>query len=228
MAMAECHAVVGNGEETESCYLTVAEYDRKNIEARARLARFYEAMGLVDQAMKYVTEAMELGQAESIPRGKRRYARRAAQLAKELRSAELEGRAPDNNAVEELEGQDSLISVTRRMAGGRASGRGPTDEAGHPMNDSDNVRYLYGRMLEMQDAMRSGDENATENWLDIADALIRDFRSNRVFFPIQKRMVFLGYSREAQRKAGRLSTTTLLDEVQNIADRLQNVLGMPP
>lgn len=227
MAMAECYTECQNAEGAEICYLTVAEYDHKNVEARAKLAKFYETMGLADQAMKYVTEAVELGQVESMPRRKRRSARRAAQLAKELRSTELEARTPDNQ-VEGLEGQDSLISVTGPMAADRAGDRGFEGVADRPMQDADNVRYLHGRMLEVQPAMRAGDENATENWLDIADALIRDFRSNRVFFPLQRRMVFLGYSREAQRKAGRVKTTTLMDEVQNIADRLQNVLGTCP
>ena len=80
-------------------------------------------------------------------------------------------------------------------------------------------------MLQLQPAMGQGNDGATEDWLDIADALLRDFRSNRVFYPFQRRIVFMGYSREAQRKAGRLRSTTLMDEMQEMAGRLQESLG---
>jgi general transcription factor 3C polypeptide 3 (transcription factor C subunit 4) len=90
----------------------------------------------------------------------------------------------------------------------------------------DHVQYLYSKLLELRPNMRDGQADSTEDWLDIADALLRDFRSNRVFFPLQRHMVFLGYSREAQRKAGRFKPRTIMDEVQEMAGRLQASLGM--
>ncbi|KAK2853309.1 hypothetical protein FQN49_005200 [Arthroderma sp. PD_2] len=230
LAMAECYDACGNEEEAERCYLTVAEYDKMNIEARTKLAKFYEKMGMTEQALKYVTEAADIGREEAMSRRKPRFGPNIRQLASYFRAAEDE------------------LSVTR---GGMLSvGRYASTEAGAPTSlitssttnlprelrvpetvplqpDGENVRYLYTKMLELQPYMREGRKDATEDWLDIAYALLWDFRSNRVFFPLQKRMTFLGYSREAQRKAGRLKSTTLLDELQEISDRLQASMGTP-
>ncbi|KAL1953622.1 hypothetical protein VTO42DRAFT_2540 [Malbranchea cinnamomea] len=223
MDIADCYAACGTDEEAESCYLTVVEYDRQNIEARVKLAKYYEKMGMLEQAMKYITEAAEIGRSESFPRRGRRYGNRAAQLAREFRSAEAGGRARGNRAGMETTRASGPISLmTGPIAADRQRAREPELSFEERAN---NVQYLYGKMQELKPVMRAGDEASTEDWLDIADALLREFRSNRVFFPVQRRMLFLGYSREAQRKAGRYKPSTLFDEIQDIAERLQAALG---
>ncbi|KAK2734615.1 transcription factor TFIIIC subunit tfc4 [Onygenales sp. PD_40] len=235
MSMAECYMACENDEAAENCYLTVVEYDENNIEARAKLAKFYEKLGMVEQALKYVNEAMELGRQESMPKRKRRFGSRAVQLAKEFRSTEEGG-----HAMATYEGaigvdQDEFgPTPTAAVSGGLMTSAAPASKKRKQAKETrvqdigiDHIKYLYSKLLEIQPAMRDGEEDATEDWLDIADALLRDFRSNRVFFPLQKRMVFLGYSREAQRKAGQLKSTTIMDEVEEMAGRLQATLGTP-
>ncbi|EDN08336.1 conserved hypothetical protein [Histoplasma mississippiense (nom. inval.)] len=75
MSMAECYVACENDEAAENCYLTVVEYDRNNIVARAKLAKFYE----------------KLGRQESMPRRRRKFGSRALQLAREFRSTESGG-----------------------------------------------------------------------------------------------------------------------------------------
>ena len=203
MDMGDCYTACGNSEEAEGCYLTVVEYDPQNIEARTHLAKYYESLNMLDQAMKFVMEAVDIGRAEAMPSRRRGYVNKAGQLAREFREAEEGGYA-------------------RVVAG-----------AAHYQDDSDksveattaNVRYLYGKMKDIEPEMRAKDETAIEDWLDIADALTREFRSNRIFFPLQRKMTFLGYSREAQKQAGRLKTFTALDEIIDMAERLQGALG---
>jgi general transcription factor 3C polypeptide 3 (transcription factor C subunit 4) len=227
MALGQCYEACQNEEGMESSYLTVAEYDRKNLDVRVKLATFYERMGMANQAMKWISEAGELARSDSMPKKKRRNAlgARVAQVAKEFRAAESEGRTRE----ERTERRATLVpAITGPVSFTKTRDRGP--EAGGQerrtrQQDTHDIQYLYGKMLELQPAMRAGDEDATEDWLDIADALIRDFRANRVFFPLQRSMGFLGYSREAQRKAGKLRTTTLIDQIQDISDRLQSTLG---
>ena len=42
---------------------------------------------------------------------------------------------------------------------------------------------------------------------------------------MQRNVVFMGYSREAQKKAGKHKGKSLLDEMQEMAGRLQESLG---
>ncbi|OJD18911.1 hypothetical protein AJ78_01097 [Emergomyces pasteurianus Ep9510] len=232
MSMAQCYMACENDEAAENCYLTVVEYDENNIEARAKLAKFYEKLGMIDQALKYVNEAIELGRRESMPRRRRRFGSRALQLAREFRSTEAGGVAMATyEGPIGAENEDWASPTPAGASGGLVTSTAPLSKKRRQAKEeyvgTDHIRYLYTKLLDLERAMREGQEDATEDWLDIADALLRDFRSNRVFFPMQRHMVFLGYSREAQRKAGRLKSTTIMDEVEEMAGRLQASLGTP-
>jgi general transcription factor 3C polypeptide 3 (transcription factor C subunit 4) len=234
MTMGECFMECGDTEEAESCYLTVAVNDEKDMEVRVRLARLYESTGMAEQAFKYVNEAVILGH-ESTTR--KRKETRAGRLARELRSArEGEGHGyrraasmstPPGSPLESANERTSPTPLTASLtfSSQAPSGKSVTKEPEE--ETADHIQFLYRKLLELRPKMREGDEDITEDWLDIADALLRDFRSNRVFFPLQRHLMFLGYSREAQRKAGRLRTRTLMDEMQDMAKRLQATLGTP-
>jgi general transcription factor 3C polypeptide 3 (transcription factor C subunit 4) len=80
------------------------------------------------------------------------------------------------------------------------------------------MQFLFRKLLQLEPTMQAGDGEATEDWLDIADALLREFRANRAFYPLQRNVVFLGYTNRTGKK-------TLLDEMQEMAGRLQESLG---
>ncbi|QSS61549.1 transcription factor tfiiic complex subunit sfc4 [Histoplasma capsulatum] len=231
MSMAECYVACENDEAAENCYLTVVEYDRNNIVARAKLAKFYEKLGMIEQALKYVNEAIELGRQESMPRRRRKFGSRALQLAREFRSTESGGNSlaiyegPIGAEIENWRTTTPPASVPGGLVTSAAPLSKKRRQAKEEYVGADHIRYLYSKLLDLEQAMREGQEDVTEDWLDIADALLRDFRSNRVFFPMQRNMIFSGYSREAQRKAGRLKSTTIMDEMEEMAGRLQATLG---
>ncbi|KAI1942976.1 transcription factor TFIIIC subunit tfc4 [Ophidiomyces ophidiicola] len=227
MAMAECYMASHDDAATESCLLTVAEYDPMNIEARAKLAKFYERCNMMDQALKYVTEAIELGRQESIPIRKRRGnpSSRIEHLVKEFRSLESgvtdQGIGPENLLLSEYGGIGSLYS-TGQAGLPNSTERGFNNKV---TPSSEHVRYLYQKLLEFQPSMRAGGEEETEDWLDIADALLRNFRSNRLFFPLQKQEVFTGYSRISQSNPEGLKGADIMDEIYEMAGRIQAATG---
>ncbi|EEP81788.1 conserved hypothetical protein [Uncinocarpus reesii 1704] len=231
MAMADCYLACQNDSDAEGCLLTVVEYDKTNIEARVTLAKFYERLGMMDQALKYVTEAVELGRQESIPMRKRRanFGARIEQLVKEFRSIESSDGAPRDMELELPRLSDQMeaapISFTGAAQLPTLKESRPEDRIASALQTAEHVRYLYSKSLEMRPAMRAGDEEPTEDWLDIVEALLRTFRSNRVFFPLQKRTMFAGYSKEALRKAGSAQRVDVLDEVDELASRIQAAMG---
>ena len=222
MAVGECCMTLGKLEDAENCYLTIADHDATNVESRVQLARLYDSIGMADQALKYVNEAVLLGRQEGGGgRRRKRKDARLEQLAQEFRSGE-DGTSPPSREVTPPEPLTGARSG--RPAATPTIRRGKETES-EGLKRTENIQFLYSKMLQLQPAMGQGNDGATEDWLDIADALLRDFRSNRVFYPFQRRIVFMGYSREAQRKAGRLRSTTLMDEMQEMAGRLQESLG---
>lgn len=226
--MGECCLTLGKLEDAENCYLTVAEHDPRNVESRVQLAKLYESIGMTEQAFKYVNEAVLLGRQET-GRQRRRKDTRLEQLAIEFKSAELGPEAPALRAIapKPLAEAPATVLTTGPTA---AATRRRDEELEVEGQRTEHIQFLYSKMLQLQPMIREGNVDATEDWLDIADALLREFRSNRIFYPLQRHMVFLGYSREAQRKAGRHKHKTLMDEMQEMAGRLQESLGMssPP
>lgn len=198
MAMGDCAFAYQNYQEAESCYLTVVEHDATNMAVRVSLAKLYEALGMHEEALKYVNQAVRLGWEERGRLGRRRD-HRIGQLAREFQNAEGAA-APKPLAPKPAKGAE-------------ADTEQPAD-----------VQYLYTKMMELRPAMRRGDPGATEDWLDIADALLRDFRGNRVFFPLQRHTIFLGYSKDATRKAGAYGNKALMDEMSELAGRLQETM----
>lgn len=61
---------------------------------------------------------------------------------------------------------------------------------------TENVKRLYQDLVDNTEAMRRGDDIARNTWMDCAESLITDFRSNRVFYPAERSVTFTGYDRE--------------------------------
>ncbi|PYH96394.1 TPR-like protein [Aspergillus ellipticus CBS 707.79] len=225
MAMGDCFKMLDKVEDAENCFLTVAEHDTKHIESRVQLARLYESIGMSEQALKYVNEAILLGRQETRS-NRRRKDTRLEQLAMEFRSADM----PAEEAVlRPIAPKPSNIDVSAPVL--TTSSAPIFDKRDAEVDEgqrSDNVRYLYDKLSQLYSQVKKGDADATEDWLDIADALLREFRSNRAFYPLQRNMTFLGYSREAQRKGGKSKGRNLIDEMQEMAGRLQDSLGNIP
>ncbi|PYH82974.1 TPR-like protein [Aspergillus uvarum CBS 121591] len=216
MAVGDCYRLLGKLEDAENCYLTVAEYDAQHIDSRVQLARLYEEIGMNEQALKFVNEAVLLGRQETRSH-RRRKDTRLEQLAMEFRLAEA-GVAPVVPESPSPEMPPAAVLTT--PAAPVVSRKQAEPDEGQRRS---NVHFLYGKLLQLHEAVKGGNDEAMEDWLDIADALLREFRSNRIFYPLQRHMTFLGYSREAQRKKGK--GRTLIEEMEEMAARLHESLG---
>lgn len=210
MAMADCFVQLGEVKEAEACYLLVADSDAKNMESRVELAKLYESIGNSEQALKYVNEAVLIGRRETRTR-RRRKDTRLEQLAEEFKQAQPGAVGPVTPKPSALTWQTSTFPRER-----------PEPEESIR---TQNVQFLYSKMKQLEPQVKEGAFEAIEDWLDIVDALLRDFKSNRVFYPMARTMEFQGYSGYAQRQAGKSKTHTMMDEMQKMAGRLQKSLG---
>jgi general transcription factor 3C polypeptide 3 (transcription factor C subunit 4) len=86
---------------------------------------------------------------------------------------------------------------------------------------TEDIQFLYLKLLDLQPQMKEGAIEATEDWLDIADALLRDFRSNKAFYPMARSILFMGYSTGAKAKGTKSRSGLMMDEMQEMAGRLQ-------
>lgn len=208
MAIANCCMMLDKLEDAESYYLTVAENDSRHMECRVRLATLYEGFGMNDEALKYINEALLIGRQEGRSRRRRRDDNRLEQLAIEFQKAPRPMGSPETEALTTRAG--STINRDRPQM--------------EQSTRTDDIQFLFGKLKELHAFLKTGDANVVEDWLDIADALLRDFRTNRIFYPMARTMEFQGYTGDSHRK-GKPKGRTLLDEAQEIAIRLQKAMG---
>ncbi|KAJ5466320.1 hypothetical protein N7530_010107 [Penicillium desertorum] len=212
MAMADCCMQLGKMEDAESCYLLVAEHDASHMESRVLLAKLYESLGMSEQAMKYVGEAVLIGRQENRSK-RRRKDTRLEQLAIEFKMAESE---PLRSIAPKPTQAPTLMAAPSAPGKGRAQpGEGTR---------TDDIQFLYAKLLELNPQVKDGVSVAIEDWLDIADALLRDFRNNRAFYPMDRSIAFRGYSTGVKHK-NQTKNGTMMDEMQQMAGRLQETLG---
>lgn len=207
MAMADCCEQLDKVDDAECCYLMVADHDSKHMESRVRLAKLYENLQRTDQAMKYAGEAVLIGRQEN-RHGRRRKDTRLEQLAIEFKMAEANNPRP---LAPKPQTEAILMSTVQ-------SGRAKPGEGSR----TEDIQFLYMKLLELHPQMKACAVDATEDWLDIADALLRDFRSNRVFYPMARSILFMGYSKP---KDAKTKNGMMMDEMQEMAGRLQDTIG---
>ncbi|KAE8348901.1 hypothetical protein BDV28DRAFT_142472 [Aspergillus coremiiformis] len=218
MAMGDCCRHLDKLEDAENCYLTVAEHDARNIESRVQLAKLYEDIGMTEQALKFVNEAVLLGRQET--RGhRRRKDTRLEHLVMEFKLAEGDIAAPPLSSA-----APTSVSNEATLTG-FVAGLGRKVSPDSEKERTENIKFLYTKLQQLQPKVKAGVLEAVEDWLDITDALLREFRSNRVFYPLQRNVMFLGYSGEGYKKGGKSKGRTMMDEMQEMAGRLQESLG---
>ena len=126
MAMGECCMALGNLEDAENCYLTVAEHDARNVGSRAQLAKLYESIGMTEQALKYVNEAVLLERQETRSH-RRRKDTRIEQLVMEFKTAEAEPGVAGLETVKPVSPEDE-VAPTLTTAPTTALGNEPAEE----------------------------------------------------------------------------------------------------
>lgn len=221
MALAECYEQCENDESAEHCYLTVIEYDEDSVKSRHALAKLYHKQGKLEKALNYINEAIELENEQYHPgrREPRRGRRSRLDYLSRAYRIEPEGEQTKEQPSRHSEDpENTSISFTQAsQAAQKRQGSSLQRERGRPRGE--HIKFLHTKLLDIRPSMREGDENGVEDWLDIAETLIRNFRTNRIFFPVVKRTTFSGYAQEKK-------ATCSLDEMHELATRLQVQLGM--
>lgn len=197
MDMAECYRALGLSAEAKDCYQTVIHNDKDNIEARVQLAKMCEELGMSEQAVEYVHEVIALGRVEV-----------ASKPPQRSRRAKTSG-----TSVAEPSPPTTMVSGPIHQQPNDSAGQ---KEAGEKVKE-ENFRKVYSQMQVLMGRLRTGDEQATIEWMKLANILIQDFRSNKIFYPV---------GRYARTKALKPKAGRVLEEMDAMAGRLQVSTGM--
>ena len=206
--MATCYQHLGLVDDAEKCFKMVLQLDEPNVDARVQLARIYEAQGKPEQAVVYVNEVIALeAKRHQEKRAKRRRIGVDPPVSEDADAFLPPSRAPRTSQ--------------RR----KASHVGLDEQQQAEQAQEDAIRMQLTRVEALEGRMQSGDEAATDQWMEVAGAMIEDFRHAKIFYPMDRYIRFLGYSREARAKASRPNGTAMT-VIQALGERLQAALGI--
>lgn len=224
LAIAASSYVCGSVEQAREYYELAKASDELCGEARTQLAKLYKDMGRRDEALRNAREALEIGRRAIIRPQRRRYERREAREVRE--AAERALKDTHRLAIPSIESTTARLkplefkdaqgryrltfvntipgreSRLEERAAKRKKMQQMSDEEAEAYRTS-NVQSLFLRLQEMTPAMRNGDLIGRNTWLECADDLIHDFRSNKVFYPAERHMRFEGFDPDSKRRAFR-------------------------
>ena len=224
LAIAASSYICGDIEQARECYELAKASDELCGEARTQLAKIYKDMGRRDEALKNAREALEIGRRAILRPQRRRYERREAREAREATERALKDThrlaIPSLDStmatlkpieIRDAQGRSRLFfgntrpgrdtKYEERLAKRRRMQQMSEEEA--DKYHTSNIQSLFSRLQEMTPGMRDGDVIARNTWLECADELIHDFRSNRVLYPAERHMRFEGFDPESRRRAFR-------------------------
>lgn len=201
--LARCYVEIGLMTEAEESYETIIQRDERNIEARIQLAKMYEALNRPNEAVQYVNEVLALERQNS------------GNQSKTKRPSGSNGGTVLDSFLPPSLHKDG---VSRRQ---QTNNVNKGERRKREEHRKETVRIQYIRLQAFQERMKSGDEDATTEWMEAAKTMIEDFRTARVFYPWDRYIKFTGYSREARARALKPGT----DVASALPDGLEGQLG---
>ncbi len=196
--MGKCFLHEGYDQQAEECFQGAIQLDGQDIDARMELARLYERMGKPEQAFGYVNEVMLLrkNQGPKIPR----------KLSKRTEGRTVSEKSPTSTREPKVRPNRPRQQAKKQVT---------------QVSKAEHLQKQYFVLHKECEAMRSGDAISVDIWMDAAKDLTDDFRSFKIFFPLDKYIKFLGYSGNS-----RLQAETPLDlDLTAMAERLSHGLS---
>ncbi|KAJ4304323.1 transcription factor TFIIIC subunit tfc4 [Collariella sp. IMI 366227] len=180
------HISRGEKAAAEECFIAAIEEDEDHIEARVQLANMYEGEEMQEgreEAFLLIRQAMNL----DARRGDGTVRRRGPYGPRKPRDGPPRPRKPRDPNKKSSYVPRRLINAEKR----RQQELEMTAEAAKN----------FQRLQAVQDSALAGDEQAKNDWMKMAKALVDDFRGYKQFYPWDKYIKFLGYGPHVQGQA---------------------------
>ena len=199
--MAVSYNAIGLKVEAKDCYQAVVDHDRDNIEARLHLARLYEELGMLEQAGTLVLDILSTSTRDS----KRP---RTEKPPKEINAT---------SAPRSLLTTSTMLMPRppRPITRPRAS-----EKETRVQVHTENALGLYLRVQELAAAARNGSVDLQVQWSAAVRTLIHVFKSNKAFYPYDKHMKFIGYSKDVGMDFTKSKGGKIMQQTQSLAGRL--------
>ncbi|GAA6054995.1 hypothetical protein JCM3770_000484 [Rhodotorula araucariae] len=104
----------------------------------------------------------------------------------------------------------------------RAAARAHLENVEHERHAE--FQIAFSRLQELDTAVLEGDEDALNQWLEIATGLVESFRTTKQLFPSDYKRKFTGVLRLGRKKGKKTAQVDVEEEADHMATRLQRTL----
>lgn len=176
LEMAACYRAIGLRAEAAECYQNLLELDGKNVQARKELAELKRESGLAHEA---------LPDDEMVPVKEHKKMRRSGD-----KSSTKPTRATSPTSFTLLAPRP-VLPPAKQLAIEKEQTR------------EDDVHGLFQRRNNLTEENEKVNESSKAEWMAVSRMLIKSFRANKVFYPLERHRRFYGYSVKARNMAAR-------------------------
>ena len=193
LEMAACYRAIGLKAEAVECYQTIIELDGRNIQARKELAELKRESGLAHQG---------LPNDELVPVKEHKRRRRSGD-----KGSTKPPRVPGPTSFALLAPRP-VIPSAKQLSLKKEQTR------------EEDIHALFLRRNILTGKKGKGNDTSKAEWMTVTRTLIESFRTNKVFYPIDRHRRFYGYSVKARNMAARTKY-----ELDALAKNSISVLG---
>ena len=183
--LGSCYHSLGMIDEAEECFRVIVENDDDNIAAWIQLATMFENANMPDRAAPYVNKIGALRQ------------RKASRKQQHQEKIDLGSTATiGSTAQPTLLSMDAKLpsaTVQVRKSKEKPSKRPAAAKKMEKIQREERVQGLYFELRSLNELVQSGSAEARSKWIDAAEPIINEFKSDKAFFPVDKGAKIHGY-----------------------------------
>jgi general transcription factor 3C polypeptide 3 (transcription factor C subunit 4) len=155
------------------------------------LAKLYQSQGKDSEMWHLINQLKRMGKTIMI---------RKAGLPTESENTAYRGDVPSDRSIvassPSAGREPSMMAELRRSVGPRRARQSRKQEREREIRLKDGaIRALYDNLTVLQDSVDAGDREAAVEWLNLANQMFYDFRSQSLFFPRDKATKFTGFNK---------------------------------
>ncbi len=203
LSAAECYKAIGWLEHLALSYQSLLQLDGGDETHRIELAKTYMELKMPDHAVQIADEVVKQGRRDLVT------------------AAQLETTIPESCD------DGYRVAAAKRKLLSKDSTRRTLDD---PKERTSTIKSMYEQMDRLKGRMDAGDDEATTDWMILANTLIEEFRKTKAFYPNWNKYIRFAEYRPHRlegrfNRHGGVERNTTLTEMLAMAQRLRKLDG---
>jgi general transcription factor 3C polypeptide 3 (transcription factor C subunit 4) len=216
--IAICYQALGRTDDVNTTMETLRLFKRGGRDANfyVGLAKLYQSQGKEAEMLSIIRQLKRMGKSEVVIAA-------GLPLPRETTRPPTRGNTAMEGDDESISGIDGGMFRSMRARSTKARRERKIEQA--KFRDKI-IQNLHDQLRALEDGVSSEDESAVLDWINIADQLLDEFKTEKLFFPRERAVKFTGYERWQRTVTVPAGDTNFADEVDDDKEIPQHYCGI--